>query len=87
MAQQQGIQDALSGTGSGSLSPSVGTPTEPSGDLGSQSDPGGTAGGGGTAPDTSDVSSFGGLGDLNKGGLAKRKPKVKKMKRGGLASR
>ena len=27
------------------------------------------------------------LDDLNKGGLAKRKPKVKKMKRGGLASR
>jgi hypothetical protein len=32
--------------------------------------------------------SFGGIGDFNKGGLAKKKkPKVKKMKRGGLASK
>ncbi len=31
--------------------------------------------------------SMGGIGDFNKGGLAKRKPKVKKMKQGGLASK
>ena len=31
--------------------------------------------------------SFGGIGDFKQGGLAKRKPKPKKMKRGGLASK
>jgi len=48
---------------------------QPSGD---DDDPGGVGGGG---------NAFGGLDDLNKGGLAKRKTKPKKMKRGGLASR
>tara|TARA_B100001989_G_scaffold192439_1_gene141311 strand:- start:1445 stop:4348 length:2904 start_codon:yes stop_codon:yes gene_type:complete len=47
---------------------------QPSGD---DDDPGGVGGGG---------DSFGGL-DFKQGGLAKRKTKVKKMKRGGLASR
>ena len=63
---------------------------EPSGDLGSQvsispddsgdtySDPG--------QPGAS-AGSFGGIGDFKQGGLAKRKPKPKKMKRGGLASK
>ena len=91
MGQQAGIQAGIESP-SGSLDTSgidvsdIGSGVGASGDLGSQSDPGGTAGGGGEAPDTSDVASFGGLGDLNKGGLAKKK-KPKKMKRGGLASK
>ncbi len=91
MAQQQGIQDALSGTGSGSLSPSVGTgvttgpgfgtvtPDESNQPSGEDDDPGGVDA---SNPSSSDM----GYG-FKQGGLAKRKPKVKKMKRGGLASR
>ncbi len=91
MGQQAGIQAGIESP-SGSVDTSgidvsdIGSGVGASGDLGPQSDPGGTAGGGGEAPDTSDVASFGGLGDLNKGGLAKKK-KPKKMKRGGLASK
>ena len=82
---QSGLQ---SGTGqldtSGIDLSNIGTGVGASGDaaFSVQSDPGDSG-----QPDTSDVASFGGLGDLNKGGLAKKKVKPKKMKRGGLASR
>ena len=63
---------------------------EPSGDLGPQvsispDDSGDTYSDPGT-PGAS-AGSFGGIGDFKQGGLAKRKPKPKKMKRGGLASK
>jgi hypothetical protein len=93
MGQQQGIQDAIE-SGQGSLSPSVGDTSDSSdssgavgssGDLGGGGDdPGGSAGSGGGG--FSDQDAYGGL-DYKQGGLAKRKTKPKKMKRGGLASR
>mgnify|MGYP006889531330 CR=1 FL=1 len=54
------------------------------GDLGSQDDPGGSAGEVGEGTGYSEET-LGGL--FKQGGLAKRKTKVKKMKRGGLASK
>ena len=84
---QSGLQ---SGTGqldtSGIDLSNIGSGVGASGDaaFNVQSDPGDSG-----QPDTSDVSSFGGLDDsyFKQGGLAKRKPKPKKMKRGGLASK
>jgi len=82
---EDNIRDIQAGleTG-GSESPSVGTYTEPSGDLGEQSS--GEGENPGASQSTTDPSA--GM-DFNKGGLAGKKKtrKTKKMKRGGLASR
>jgi hypothetical protein len=71
-------------TGSGAT---AGGPTEASGDLGSQDSVDSNDSVSGDTPGASE-GSMGGIGDFKEGGLArKRKPKVKRMKRGGLASK
>jgi hypothetical protein len=86
-SQQKGIQDVLSGKTAPSLSPSVGTPTQPSGSLGSQNSIESNDSVSGDTPGASEGPT-GGIGDYNIGGLAgKKKSKPKNMKRGGLASK
>jgi hypothetical protein len=73
-------------TGSGAT---AGGPTDPSGDLGSQESIDSNDSVSGDTPGASEGST-GGIGDYNIGGLAgkkKPKPKTRKMKRGGLASK
>ena len=73
-------------TGSGAT---AGGPTDPSGSLGSQDSIGSNESVSDDTPGASEGPT-GGVGDYNIGGLAgkkKSKPKTKKMKRGGLASR
>jgi len=88
MGQQAGIQAGLtdtsvSTTGKGAT---AGGPTDPSGSLGSQDSIGSNESVSGDTPGASEGPT-GGIGDFKQGGLAKRKTKSKKMKRGGLASK
>ena len=83
-SQSMGIESDVTGIGTGTGSgATAGGPTEASGDLGgagdqSSSDGSSSSPGGATE----------GVGDYNTGGLAgKKKPKVKRMKQGGLASK
>ena len=87
-SQTIGIESDVAGIGTGTGSgATAGGPTEASGSLGSQDSVDSNDSVSGDTPGASEGST-GGIGDYNQGGLAgKKKTKVKKMKRGGLASK
>jgi len=87
-SQSMGIESDVAGIGTGTGSgATAGGATDPSGDLGSQESVDSNESVSGDTPGASEGAT-GGIGDYNTGGLAgKKKPKVKRMKRGGLASK
>ena len=88
-SQTVGIEtDVVGISNDPSIGATAGGPTDPSGSLGSQDSVDSNDSVSGDTPGDSQGAT-GGIGDYNIGGLAgkKKKPKPKKMKRGGLASR